>query len=125
MNIIVPKPIYSIALEPSETCKYRYKALVYPVVIESPIANPWGMCWELEVKIIYGKNKERTKKYPSSLRIRLIKPVKVPSHSLEWLEDTGKFSYYQQSCERFFVFTGNIMGNTLGWLTIVIRKLEN
>lgn len=120
MNIIIPKPIFSNFLEPNENCRHRYKASIFPVVIESAIANPWGLCWDVEVKIIYGKNKERTKKYPSYLRIRLIKPAESPTHSIEWIDDTGKFAYYNQPCERFYVFPGH----TSGWLVIVIKKLE-
>jgi hypothetical protein len=119
MNLIIPKPIFGISLEPQDDDSYRYKGLFFPIVIKSPILNPWGICWEVDVKIIYGKNKERTKKYPASLRIQLIKPVEKPDHSIEWLTDSGKFAYYQQSCDRFFAFSGT----DLGWLIVVIKKM--
>ena len=121
MHLIVPSPIFTTVLEPSETCNHRYRASTFPLVIEAPMARPWGMCWEIETRIIYGKNKERTKKYPSSLKVKLIKPVELPTHSLTWIEDTGKFVYSQQPCDRFFVFPGA----TFGWLIVIIKKLEN
>jgi hypothetical protein len=93
----------------------------YNCRISSNDPIPWGHCWQVKISIIKGKNRERTLKYPLSVDIKLIAQTENPTHSMEWIYDTGKIVYNNQPCDRFVVMPGL---NRKGWLIMLVYPLE-
>lgn len=119
-SVVIPCPNFNMThLPPYNQEVYRWNLENFPsLIIESPISDPTGKCFQIKTKVGYGKTATGSK-YPSKLVLQLQHPTVIPTHTLEWIVDTGKFAYFHQPCESFWVFSG-VKG---GWLLMIIKKI--
>lgn len=78
---------------PGVTWEWTTSAAPIRIVADHPY--PWEVPAIVQVKVIEGKNRERTLSYPSSYRLKITtefeQPVSLPTRSLTWVADAGKF----------------------------------
>lgn len=98
---------------------WEWKSAIAPLRIAADHPYPWERPAIVQIKVVEGKNRERTIAYPSSCRVKITtefkSPVTLPERELVWVADAGKFF-----CHGGPIFGISVFSVDHCWLAIVV-----